>query len=100
MVKKHGYGKEFTQVQDGSTVGFIGNFQNDLRHGSGASYWPNGKLKSRGLFNKNILKMNLPYIATSERGSLLVRPEESLSVSKRKGWFSRRVGKIFGCCTS
>jgi antitoxin component YwqK of YwqJK toxin-antitoxin module len=100
IVKKHGYGKEFTQVLDVSTVGFIGNFQNDLRHGTGASYWPNGKLKSRGLFHKNILKMNVPYIATSEIGSLLVRPEESLSVSKRKGWFSRRVGKIFGCGTS
>lgn len=80
-------------------MGFIGNFQNDLRHGSGASYWPNGKLKCRGLFHKNILKMNVPYIAVSESGSLLVRAEESLRVSKRKGWFSSVVAKIFGCST-
>jgi hypothetical protein len=100
MVQKHGYGKEFTPVQDGSTVGFIGNFQHDLRHGSGAIYWPNGKLKCRGLFHKNILKTNVPYIAVRENGSLLVRAEESLRVPKKKGWFSRVVAKIFGCGTS
>ena len=72
----------------------------DSRHGPGAAYWPNGKMKSRGTYCNNILRMNVPYLAVSETGSLLVKAQESLVPPKKRGWFARAVGKLFGCSSS